>query len=435
MANKLFVIAWKDIYTAFKDRNAVLLMFAMPLALSLIIGLAFGTSGDVKIDKVPVGIVNEDQGTTAPGGQAVNLGQTFQAAFVPTGSAADQNYRQIYNLTNGAVYTDVRAARQKVIDGKLAALIVIPAGLSDTALNGGAPQPIDLFYDSGRSVGPSVVRSIANAIANGMNTVMLARRMGPPALAKLGAQSGQDQATIDRASAQLNAQAMTLAQSAPVQLQAVDLKGKTRTYDALQFFAPSMAILFMTFAMASGATSILVEQNYWTLQRIITTPTPRWLFMAGKLAGTYLTGIVQMVVLILSTLLLARLMGRTNPVWGTNIAGIALMVLAVVFTATSLGLVIAALARSSEQASTFSTVALFVLGMLGGSFISIQNLPKVISWLPKITLNYWGIQGFYALSVDQTSVRGIGTNVLALAVMGLVLFAISLWRFNRRLDL
>jgi ABC-2 type transport system permease protein len=246
---------------------------------------------------------------------------------------------------------------------------------------------------------------------------------------------GKDQATIGQAVGKLSAESMSIAQDAPIQLHKVDLQGETRTFDALQYFAPSMAILFMTFAMAAGGTGILNESRRWTLQRIITTPTPRWLFMIGKLLGTYSIGLVQMILLILSTTVIARLMGRDNAVWGHQYVGLALMTLAVVFAGTSLGLLIAALSKTPEQSSTYSSVVLFLLGMLGGSFIPIENLPGAIAWLPQLTLNYWGIDGFFRLATEEAPLGDILTNLLALVIFGVAVFTISLWRFNRRLDI
>jgi ABC-2 type transport system permease protein len=437
MLAKLLAIAQKDVYVAFRDRNAMLYMFAMPIALSVIIGLAFGTSGDVEIDAVPIAVINQDQGASVPGGASINLGQTLQDAFVPTGDAAtDAEFATIHHLTDGKIYTDASQARQKVEDGKLAALIeVSDRHFSDNALNGSQPSTVRIFYDSGRSIGSSVVRSIVDAITNGMNTVILAQRVGPQYLAELGSTLGKDQATIGQAVGKLSAESMSIAQDAPIQLHKVDLQGETRTFDALQYFAPSMAILFMTFAMAAGGTGILNESRRWTLQRIITTPTPRWLFMIGKLLGTYSIGLVQMILLILSTTVIARLMGRDNAVWGHQYVGLALMTLAVVFAGTSLGLLIAALSKTPEQSSTYSSVVLFLLGMLGGSFIPIENLPGAIAWLPQLTLNYWGIDGFFRLATEEAPLGDILTNLLALVIFGVAVFTISLWRFNRRLDI
>ena len=157
--------------------------------------------------------------------------------------------------------------------------------------------------------------------------------------------------------------------------------------------------------------------------------------MAGKLLGTYSIGLLQMILLILSTTLIARLMGRANAVWGHQYGGLALMTLAVVFAGTSLGLLIAALSKTPEQSATYSSVALFVLGMLGGTFIKIENLPKAIAWLPKLTLNFWGIDGFFRLATEDAPIGDILTNLLALVAIGAAFFTISLWRFNRRLDI
>ena len=43
--NKLWVIAFKDIRTRFTDRRLLLMMFAAPLLISTLIGLAFGGLG------------------------------------------------------------------------------------------------------------------------------------------------------------------------------------------------------------------------------------------------------------------------------------------------------------------------------------------------------------------------------------------------------
>ncbi|MEZ4727149.1 MAG: hypothetical protein R3E79_08465 [Caldilineaceae bacterium] len=61
---KIWAIAWKELYTTLRDRNLLLIMFATPLALSTIIGLAFGGLGSDSptIAEIPVAVVNLDQG-------------------------------------------------------------------------------------------------------------------------------------------------------------------------------------------------------------------------------------------------------------------------------------------------------------------------------------------------------------------------------------
>ncbi|MFN8372389.1 MAG: hypothetical protein U0694_05875 [Anaerolineae bacterium] len=59
---KILVIIYQSLYNTYSDRNLLLIMLAAPLALSTIIGLAFGGAGngDVSIENIPVVIVNLD---------------------------------------------------------------------------------------------------------------------------------------------------------------------------------------------------------------------------------------------------------------------------------------------------------------------------------------------------------------------------------------
>lgn len=61
--DKIFTVTWKELYSSFTDRPRLLYMLATPLAISLILGLAFGGgSGDLTIQDIPVAIVNLDVG-------------------------------------------------------------------------------------------------------------------------------------------------------------------------------------------------------------------------------------------------------------------------------------------------------------------------------------------------------------------------------------
>ena len=434
MWQKVRAIAWKDVYSVLKDRNAMVYMLVMPLALSAIIALAFGTAGDVRIDPVPVAVYSADAGATLPNGQPLSFGAIFADVLAPPADAAGEA-AALREVVDGRRVDDLEAARADVNAGKLGALVAVTdPQFTEKALGWQAPDPVLFYYDAGRSVGPSVVQSIVNGIASGMNATLIAQTLGPRWVLDVAGVENPSQAAQNAAAAILGARSAELGESEPIRLETVDLQGETRQFDALQYFAPSMAIMFMTFAMAAGAAGILIEARHWTLQRILTTPTPRWVFMGGKLLGTYTTGLLQMVALIVSTSLFALALGRNGAIWGTNWLGLALMVVAVTFAGTSLGLVIAALAKTPEQANTYSTVALFLLAMLGGTFIPIENLPAALAWLPKVTLNYWGIQGFVALSYEGAGLAEIVPYLAALLGMGAVFFVVSLWRFNRRLD-
>jgi ABC-2 type transport system permease protein len=219
----------------------------------------------------------------------------------------------------------------------------------------------------------------------------------------------------------------------PIQINAQSVEGEPQEFDALQYFAPSMAILFMTFAMAAGARTILEEQRTWTLQRILTTPTPRWVYMVGRLLGTFLTGVVQMLILLIATPIVAVALGRSGDLWGDNFIGLGLITVSVVAASTGLGLIFAAISKNARQADNIANAVVIIMAMLGGTFVPVEDVP-VLDTLSNISLNKWGLQGFTSLAVDNATTGKIMLNVVALLAMAAAFFSIALWRFNRRLD-
>ncbi len=101
---KILTITWKELYTTFRDRNLIMIMFLTPIVLSTIMGLAFGGLGGDNVSAtfgdIPIVVVNLDEGfnladqigdngvTTDTeslndvefevGGETINLGEQLQ---------------------------------------------------------------------------------------------------------------------------------------------------------------------------------------------------------------------------------------------------------------------------------------------------------------------------------------------------------------------
>jgi ABC-2 type transport system permease protein len=74
---------------------------------------------------------------------------------------------------------------------------------------------------------------------------------------------------------------------------------------------------------------------------------------------------------------------------------------------------------------------MLTFGILGGSFLNIESMPPLVQALSRFTPNSWGIDGFTTLALGG-SLMEILTNVLALLVMGVVLFTIAVLIFSRK---
>jgi ABC-2 type transport system permease protein len=131
---KIFLIGWKDVILAFRDRAALILMLAAPFVLTLGLGFVtgrFSSSSNAGLSDVPIVLVNQDGGQL--GDQLVNV---FQSNDLAT-------------LVAPTVMNDPAQAHQQVDEDKAAAAIIIPAGFTQS-----------IFSSQGSAMTGEVVRIV-----------------------------------------------------------------------------------------------------------------------------------------------------------------------------------------------------------------------------------------------------------------------------------
>jgi ABC-2 type transport system permease protein len=451
--SKIWTIAWKDIYSTYTDRNLVLVMLAAPLAVATIIALAFGglAAGGSPISNIPVAIVNLDQGS---GG--FNYGDIFVNAFIPPadgggapastcklvqndGTPAPTSGSTLEELTEAVRLDDAAAARAAVDAGTYTAAIIIPADFT-TRLTYGANKPmeatsVEIYGNGGRSLGAGIIRSIAEGFVNQIVT-------GNVAVA------ATIEAMVQRAQTDLAFGAQFLAANATgsfqpdfscafepalnavkVQQDVLRREGSSMSMSAslLVVFGAAQAMFFTLFTGQGGILDIFQERRQGTLQRLIVSPTPRLAILLGKLVGTFVTCVTQLIFLFIALTLVASVLnGGFLMIWGNNLLLVGLVIIGAALAATGLGTLIAGLAKTPEQAGIYGSVINIGLSVLGGAF-GFQLPPSVAQF----SLLYWGTDAFQKLSNGRTDV---GLNLLVLAGFGVGLFAVGYWLFNRRLD-
>lgn len=415
---KILAITWKDISVLLRDRTALLLAVAAPLALTLAMGLVTGGFGDntaPTIANIPVLIVDHDGGQFATALIDVFTGDDL-SAFV----TAEQ-------------WDDEAAAIAAVGAGDATAAVIIPPGFSDSFLpdaTGATPAPVALrvYGDPGRPIGASIVRSIAEEftrrVQTGVTTVQIAMTdlimsgaISPEALPEVGRAMGQglfnrDDPTGGSLIAIHNETAAAGgAADAPV--------------GSLSFFAPGMALFFLMYAVTLGARTFLSERREGTLARMLVAPVSSAQVLSGKVGAIFVSGVLQLGVLVLLTSLLFRLN------WG-NPLGVGLVIVAAALAATGWALLLASAATSEGQVAGLGMALTLIFGMLGGSIVPTQQMGSpVIDALARLTPNRWAMDGFNKLAYGEGA-AAVLPEVAALLVMAAALFVVAAAIFRRR---
>ena len=412
---KIFLIGWKDVTLAFRDRAALILMLAAPFILTLGLGFVtghFSGGSSSGVSNIPVILVNQDDG---------QLGNNLVALF---------QSKDLAGLVSATVMTDLTQARQQVDGDKAVAVILIPPGFTDSIIPKGAIQPgqaspvvqIMLYTNPTRPTSVGIIKTIVDEFASRVEVGRVSGQVAVEQLIRSGLIQEQDAA---RVGAEIGArQASTAQNDSLITLKNATSSNTTIPFDALAYMAPGMALMFLMFTVSNGGRTLLSEAAQGTLPRLLVSPTSTVQVLGGKIFGIYLTGVVQVLILILASTLLFQLN------WGDPLAVLAL-VLATVAAAVGWGLLITALARTPGQVNAIGSAIMLIFGVLGGSFFSLDNIGPWFRTISKITPNAWGLDGFTTLGMGGRLVD-IVQPITALLVMAAVLFTIAMLLINRR---
>ncbi len=410
---KILLIGWKDVVLAFRDVAALVLMLAAPFALTLGLGFItgrFSGSSDIGLSGITVALVNQDQGQL--GNELVSL---FQAP-------------ELADLVEPTVMDDPAQARQQVDEDKAAAAVIVPAGFSQSiipapgATTAGDVVSLVLYANPTRPTSVGVVKTIVDEFVSRVEVGRVGGQVAVTQLIRHGLISVQAAAQIG---GEIGArQASAVREGSRILLANVTSSGEEVTFDVLAYMAPGMALMFLMFTVSNGGRTLLAERAQGTLPRLLVSPTSTTQVLGGKVFGIYLTGVAQMLILVVASTLFFQLN------WGDPL-GVLVLVLAAVVGAVGWGLLITALAKTPGQVSAVGSAVMLTFGILGGSFISLESMPQWYLILSKITPNAWGLDAFNTLARGGR-LGDIGGPIIALLVMGAVLFASAVFILSRR---
>jgi ABC-2 type transport system permease protein len=417
---KALYIAWKDLRLAFRDPAAITLMLITPFLLTLVIGFAFGGFGgnsSAGISQIPMAVVNHDGGQV---GQ--NLAHLLQS-------------QDLADLLKPVVMTGDAQARLAVDRDQVAVAVIIPSDLTARVISQGeqgsagmtnaAPALVEIYGKPTNPVSASVVRSIVDQFLGQLDAGVVSGRVAVEQLLASGRITPQQAASLGR-------QIGTQAGQASSDLALIHLQEQTTQavhpssggFDWLAYMAPSMATLFLMFTVTAGGRSILAEREGGTLPRMLASPTSTAMVLGGKVLGIFLTGALQVALLILASALLLHVH------WGSPLV-VGLLTLAVAAGATGWGTLLAAYSRTPGQASATGTALALIFGAASGNFVPRQALPAWLQAASSITPNSWGLEGFQSLAAGG-GLADVWTPVIALLFMMVVLFLAALLAFRRQ---
>jgi len=187
---------------------------------------------------------------------------------------------------------------------------------------------------------------------------------------------------------------------------------------------PGMAAMFVSFSGGMAGFGFFREHGWGTWDRLRASSATTLDIMVGKLAPVLAVSLTQLSSLFVIGVLLLDL----------NIAGsipaLVLIIATFAVTMLSFGMAITALARTSLQLNTFSTLGAMVFAMVGGAMVPVTVLPNWLQTVAQFTPTYWAMQGFLGVILDGDGVAGAIPRVFFLLVFAGVFAAVAALKFR-----
>ena len=408
---KALKIASKDLQVFFKDRGAILTLFVLPLVFVVVFSGALMSIGVDEDTRVALAVVNLDSGEAAQelldginnaGGVIVELYAEDEAIslleekeiprvlIIPTDFTAgmDAHHQVTVQLINHPdADMEQTEAVSLVIDGvtqDMALESQIVASLEQMGeMQANAPEEFQVF---------TTQRNITQAQSQFENS------------------QNQSLVSVD--------------QKIPGQTE--KRKEDLREHSAV----PGIAVMFVFLTAQSAAHMVFDEKKVGAFRRLLAAPVSKADILIGKMIPNIIIGLIQIAVIFAFGVLGMKLLGFRPMSLGNDPLALVIVAFLVALCSSSLGVVIAALARTENQIGGLSTLLLWVLAILGGSIIPLFYLESFLGPIPKLIPHYWANRAFSDLTVRGLGIGDITLEMGVILLFCAIFFAIGLWRFD-----
>ena len=199
---------------------------------------------------------------------------------------------------------------------------------------------------------------------------------------------------------------------------------------AVQQSVPAWLVFAMFFVVIPLSTIFIQEKQQGTLPRLRSLQVPTATLLAGKVVPFYLVNMVQTALMLLVGRFVVPLLGG-DTLW-LDVDWLALWAVATAVSLAAIGfaLAIAAVARTTEQATTVGGVANIIFGALGGVMVPKLVMPMAMQQATLLSPMAWGLNGFIDVFVRGAHLGGILGSLALLLGFAALCLALAGWRLR-----
>ncbi len=186
---------------------------------------------------------------------------------------------------------------------------------------------------------------------------------------------------------------------------------------------PAYTIFGVFFIVLTLASSFLREKQDGTFQRVLTAPLSKTALLIGKLLPYYVVNLIQ----------IGLMFGVGVVLFGMKpgyLPALILISMALAAAANGLGLLVAALGKTEAQVNSLSVLLAVMLAAVGGMMVPAFIMPGFMKTLSLFTPHAWALAGYHDVIIRGLGLREVLPETGVLLGFAALFFAGALWRFR-----
>ena len=422
MLQQIIAITLKELKVVWLDREALLLLFAMPMFFILVMSFALqgvfeaGTKGR----PVQVLVINQNGG--------------------PLAEQAIADLKRIEELmlieTAGGVSLSLEKAEALIRKGDYSLALAFGTGFSERILQDprasqGEKATVYLISDPATNI--QLLASVKGVIRSTIERRILLATMPQRMKQAFGNPASEIPLGLDPSNQNMGNQFERILEdphkgagdSSIVVFVNASPKGFSagRRPTATEQNVPAYTIFGVFFIVLTLASSFLREKQDGTFQRILAAPLSKTALLIGKLLPYYLVNLIQIGLMFAVGVILFDMKPGYLP-------ALILVSMALAAAANGLGLLVAALGKTEAQVNSLSVLFAITLAALGGMMVPAFIMPGFMKTLSLFTPHAWALAGYHDVIIRGLGLKEVLPETGVLLGFASLFFAGALWRFR-----
>ncbi len=203
-------------------------------------------------------------------------------------------------------------------------------------------------------------------------------------------------------------------------------EGKAIIPNSVQHNVPAWSLFAIFFIIVPLSINIVKEKGQGTQIRLLTNPVPYFILIAGKTITYLIICMIQFILMLLIGVFFFPYLGLPKlELHGTFF----LMTIIALFSglaAIGLGILLGTIARTQEQSAPFGATFVVILAAIGGVWVPVFAMPKVMQILSHISPMNWGLNAFYDVLLRKASFLEIFQEIILLLLFFICTIVIAI---------